>query len=108
MAVYAIWVLNDMARHVQRHWAKANRLVVSNPGLMPYIDPTGRPPTVTDVVEKPKAITRLLWIVMAFSLGHVVWAVYAGTSLHCTGCPAAQVRCPPPPAAPPPCPCVPK
>jgi hypothetical protein len=109
LAVYAMWVLNDMARHVQRHWAMATRLVASTPGLMKYIDPAGSQPAVTDMVEKPKAITRLLWIVMAFSLGHVMWAVYASASLHCTGCPAAaQIRCPPPPAAPPPCPSAPR
>lgn len=108
LAVYAMWVLNDMAHHVQRHWAKANRLVASTPGLMKYIDPAGSQPAMTAMVEKPKAITRLLWIVMAFSLGHVMWAVYASASLHCTSCPAAaQVKSPPQPAAPPPCPSAP-
>lgn len=108
LAVYAMWVLNDMARHVQRHWAMATRLVASTQGLMKYIDPAGSQPVMTAVVEKPKAITRLLWIVMAFSLGHVMWVVYASASLHCTGCPApAQVRCQPPPSAQPPCPSAP-
>lgn len=109
LAVYAMWVLNDMAHHVQRHWAMATRLVASTQGLMKYIDPAGSQPAMTAMVEKPKAITRLLWIVMAFSLGHVMWVVYASASLHCTGCPAAaQIKCPPPPAIPPPCPSAPK
>lgn len=108
LAVYAMWVLNDMAHHVQRHWAMATRLVASTPGLMKYIDPAGSQPAMTAMVEKPKAITRLLWIVMTFSLGHVMWAVYASASLHCTSCPAAaQVKSPPQPATPQPCPSAP-
>ena len=106
LAGYAWWVLNDLAAHVQNHWTKANNLVASNQNLMPYIPLAGKAPVVTGTVGKPKAIARLLWIVMAFSQGHVVWAVYAFTSSQESGS-AAQVKCPPPPAAAPPCPSAP-
>ncbi|MFM2053567.1 MAG: hypothetical protein RL456_1604 [Pseudomonadota bacterium] len=106
LAGYAWWVLNDLADHAQNHWTKANNLVASSPNLMQYIALAGQTPVATGTVGKPKAIARLLWIVMAFSQGHVVWAVYAFTSSK-EGGPAAQVRCQPPPSAQPPCPSAP-
>jgi hypothetical protein len=80
LSAYIMYILHQLASHIQTYWTAANRLAAPDPFLRAYISPDDASKAQMDCYKAkyPPFIERLYIPPVLFAAGHIAWAIYVG------------------------------